>query len=329
MAIPHLLTFDAFPETVLLEGFGEEILGRLGMFMANLSSADSRTAPYRVVASGAGRRQVVVTKHRERRPRQRHVFDEGEDLVVMPGGRVRLAPGRAEAAVEWAEGSGRVDNFVAMTLLEIAMSHALALSGYVVNHAAAIEIHGKALLAVGPTRSGKSTLGAAVLASGGAVVSDDSIILGLDEEGEASAGALRRDLWVRDGSEDLLPEAMRARLWETTSLGERRWGLERAAFREHFRTRVRPQALLLLRRDLRIRRYVLRRVDSAHGLGALILASSPLFLSGRYPLERERCMPGLTALANSAPCFELRMGRVLVDDPVATIRQLAGDVFSG
>jgi hypothetical protein len=139
---------------------------------------------------------------------------------------------------------------------------------------------------------------------------------------------MRRDLWVRDGSEDLLPEAMRDRLWEAASLGERRWGLERAAFPESFRIRVQPQAIVLLRRDLRIRKYVLRKLSSADGLAGLILASSALFLSGRYPLEREKCMPGLMELANGAPCFEARMGRALVEDPVATVRRLAGDLLS-
>jgi len=173
MANSHLLAFEAVPQTVLLEGFDEECLKRLGMFMAGLSGAEKGNSSYRVLAGGPGRRQVAATEHRKRRPRQRHVFEEGEDLVVMPGGRVRLAPGRAEATVEWVEGSGRVDGFVAATLLEIAISHALALNGYVVNHAAAIELDDMALLAVGPSRSGKSTLGAAVLAAGGAVVSDD------------------------------------------------------------------------------------------------------------------------------------------------------------
>jgi hypothetical protein len=246
----------------------------------------------------------------------------------MPGGRVRLAPGRAEALVEWAEGAMHVDGFVAMALLEAAMSHALALRGHVVNHAAAFEIDGAGLLAVGRTRSGKSTLSSAVLAAGGAVVSDDSVILGLDGGGNPSAGALRRDLWLRDGSEELLPAAMRTRLWEVSSFGERRWGLARADFPASFRTSVQPRAIVLLRRDLRIRGYALRRVSAGDGLARLILASSALFLSGRYPLERGRCMQCLVELANGAPCFEVRMGRALVEDPVATVRRLAGDLLS-
>jgi hypothetical protein len=329
MAKTHLLTFEAFPQRVALEGFSDEVLRGLGMFMASRSVSESRTAPYRVVASGEGRRPALTSKSRSRRPWRRHIHRGGEDLVVMPGGKVRLAPGRSEAVVEWAEGGTGVDGFVAVTLLEVAMGHALALAGHVVNHAAAIEIDGTGLLAVGPTHAGKSTLSSAALAAGGAVVSDDLVILGLDDEGKASAGALRRNLWVRDGSEDLLPEAMRARLWEAASFGERRWGLERAAFPERFPTRVRPQVILLLRRDLRLRGYALRRVSAADGLAGLILASSALFLSGRYPVERERCMPGLIELANGAPCFELRMGRALVEDSEATVRRLVAEAIAG
>jgi hypothetical protein len=230
--------------------------------------------------------------------------------------------------VDWADTGAVVDGFVAMSLLEGALTHALAISGHVVNHAAALEVGGTELLVVGPSRAGKSTLCAAALAAGGAVVSDDSVILGIDDEGSSSAGALRRDLWLRDGSVELLPERLRARLWETASFGERRWGLERAAFSELFRTRVRPHAIVLLRRDLRVREYVLRRVSSADGLAGLILASSPLFLSDRYPVERKRCLPALLALVNGTPCFEVRMGRAMVDEPIATIGRFVEAVRS-
>ena len=41
-------------------------------------------------------------------------------------------------------------------------------------------------------------------------------------------------------------------------------------------------------------------------------------------------MPGLMALVDRAPCFKVRMGKALVDDPSATVRRLAEDgVFAG
>jgi hypothetical protein len=117
MVTSHLLSFEAVPERVVLEGFSEEILRALGMFMADLSAVQNQTEAYRVVAGGAERHQFEAPKDRERRPWRRHVRHEGEDMVVMPGGRVRLAPGRAEAVVEWAVGSTGVDGFVAIALL--------------------------------------------------------------------------------------------------------------------------------------------------------------------------------------------------------------------
>lgn len=310
--------------------FEEEALRGLGMIMAGVTDSGPGYASYRVVGGGdrTPRRPTREAAPRRRRPWCRHVRRDGEDLVVMPGGRVRFAPGRAEAVVERADSGSSVDSLVTTMLLETALIHALAMGGCVVNHAAALEVGGVNLLVIGSSRAGKSTLSAAVLAAGGVVVSDDLVILGFDDEGVPSAGALRRDLWLRKGSVDLLPELLRARLWETASFGERRWGLERAAFPESFRTRVRPQAIVILRRDLRIRGFVLRRVCSADGLAGLIRASSPLFFSTRYPVERERCMPVLLALVNDAPCFEVRMGRALVDDPASTVRRLAGEIRS-
>jgi len=330
MVKTNLLTFEAFPERVAFEGFDEEVLRGLGMFMARVTEGEADEAAYRVVAGGGGipRRRTAGAAPRTRRPWRRHVRLGDEDLLVMPGGRVHLAAGRAEAVVEWSGAGAAADGFVTTTLLETALIHALALTGYVVNHAAALEFGGATLLAVGPSRAGKSTLSAASLAAGGAVVSDDSVILGPDYEGAPSAGALRRDLWLRDGSVALLPNVLRARLWETASFGEQHWGLERAAFPELFQTRVRPQAIVLLHRDLRVRGFTLHRVSSAEGLAGLIQASSPLFLSGRYPVERERCMPELERFVNGVPCFEVRMGRALVEDPAATVRRFFEDVCS-
>ena len=324
MVKTNLLTFEAFPERVVFEGFDEEILRGLGMFMARVTEGEADDAAYRVVAGGgrSPRRPPVGSPPPRRRPWRRHVRRGGEDLVMMPGGRIHLAPGRPEAVVEWSAAGTPVDDFVTTVLLEAALIHALALGGYVVNHGAALEVGGAELLVVGPSHAGKSTLSAAVLAAGGTVVSDDSVILGLDDDGTPSAGALRRDLWVREGSVELLPEALRARLCEASSFGERRWGLEREIFADRFRIRIQPDAVVFLRRDRRVRGFRLRKVSSAEGLAGLIMTSSPLFLSGRYPVERERCMPGLLALVNGVPCFEVRMGKDLVDDPVTTVQRL-------
>jgi hypothetical protein len=39
-------------------------------------------------------------------------------------------------------------------------------------------------------------------------------------------------------------------------------------------------------------------------------------------------MPGLLALVNNVPCFQVRMGRALVEDPSATVRRLVEEISS-
>ena len=100
----NLLTFEAYPRSVLFEGFDEETLRGLGVFIANVSDGGAGDATYCVVAGGGTpRKRAASAVPRNRRPWRRHVCRDGEDIVMMPGGRVRLAPGRAEAVVEWSD----------------------------------------------------------------------------------------------------------------------------------------------------------------------------------------------------------------------------------
>jgi len=328
MTTSHLLTFEAFPERVLFEGFDREVLRGLGGFMARVRTGGADSAAYRVVAEGGARprRAAVSGTGLKRRPFRRHLQRDGEDQIHMPGCTLRLAPGRTESFVDFPGTVADVDGYVLTTQIEMAISHALAMGGYVVNHAAAIEIDGAALLAVGPTHAGKSTLCGAALAAGGAVVSDDSVILGLDGAGAPSVGALRRNLWLREGSAGILPHELQSRLRRVVVFGEDRWGLDRDACCNRFRTRVRPNACVIVHRDRRMRGFELRGLSSADGLAGILMASTALFFSPRYGFERDRCLQGLVELVNSVPCFSLRMGTDLIHDAVETIQSLVAAV---
>ena len=329
MTQPVLLEFETVPLRVALEGFGKNFLGEVRAFMTRVAEGDSGAA-YRVVVEGrraAARSRTSITAP-QRRPFRRHLSQEGEDVIVMPGCRVRLAPGRPKAVVEFRSDAGAFGGLVLATLLETALTHALATSGFVVNHAAAFEVEGRSILAVGPTHAGKSTLAGAVLAAGGSVVSDDSVILSTDGKGVPQVGALRRNLWLREGSVGLLPKELRRGLIEIDAFGENRWGLERDSHPACFRPEVRPDAIVLLRRDRRMKGFRIQEISSADGLVGLILASSSLYLSSRYPIEQKACMESLTALVNSAPCFSVRMGTRLVDNPRGTVDRLAKAVGS-
>ena len=157
-------------------------------------------------------------------------------------------------------------------------------------------------------------------------MSDDSVILGLDVHGVPAVGALRRNVWLREGSAEVLPHELRSRLKKVVVFGEDRWGLDRDAFGERFRTRVRPDAVVLLRRDRRMRGFELCELSASDGLAGILMASTALFFSSRYRVERDRCMQGLAALVNSLPCFSLRMGTDLIHESVTTVRRLVDAV---
>jgi hypothetical protein len=324
-----LLTFSAFPERVRLDGFDGRLLQGLWALLVHLSDAGIEDASYRVtahVATGEAKRDDGVAA--TRRPALRFVPGPDEDLVLMAEGKVRLAPARPSAMLEIRPAGRGISAYAASVLTEAALTHALALRGRLVMHAAALEVGRASILAAGSTKAGKSTLAAAVLRAGGGVVSDDSVVLGTDDQGAVVAGALRRDVWFRKGTVDLLPDRLRSRLREGASFGERRWGLERKSARSVFRDRVHPDAVILLRRDARMRAMRIVRVSAAEALAGLIRATSPLFLSGRYPVERERLLPVLTSLANGTPCFAVRMGRVLLENPEHAVQELVARIVA-
>ncbi|MEJ2190410.1 MAG: hypothetical protein P8Y93_13575 [Acidobacteriota bacterium] len=330
MAPSKLLTFCAFPEKVRLDGFDARLLQGLQALFVRVREAGFEEASYRVsthIVTGEAVRSAEVATIR--RPAVRFVPGTDEDLVLMAAGRVRLAPARPSAVLEMRPIGGGISAYAASVLTEAAFTHALALRGRAVLHAAALEIGGTSILAAGSTRSGKSTLAAAVLRAGGGVVSDDSVVLGTEDREAVMAGALRRDLWFRKGTVDLLPDKLRSRLREGSSFGERRWGLERQSSRSCFREFVHPDVVILLRRDARMRAMRITRVRAAEALAGLIRATSPLFLSGRYPVERERLLPVLTSLANGTPCFAVRMGRSLLENPEHTVGELLGNIVAG
>ena len=85
MVKTHLLTFEAFPETVALEGFDEETLRGLQMFMARVTDGGAGEDRYRVVARGGGppRQPTAGSAPRARRPWRRHIRRDGEDIVML------------------------------------------------------------------------------------------------------------------------------------------------------------------------------------------------------------------------------------------------------
>lgn len=243
------------------------------------------------------------------------------DLLVTPGGRLRFVPGEPGATVELAP--TRASSAVVEALVEAALGHALALVGGCILHAAGLALGGRRVLVLGPAGAGKSTLAAAALAGGGRVVSDDSLVVALDARGRPEARALRRDLWLRPESLPVLPPPLRELCRRHRRDAESRWRLPRQALPSGFLDRLRPDCLLLMRRDRRLRSMRVRPVAQAQALAGLLEATSALFLvERRFARERTLLLRLLTGLAERLPAAEGRLGRALLDRPRGTLSRL-------
>ncbi len=321
----YLLRVQGVQAVVGLEGFGPQTLPQLsGLAVETWEDDQGGVADYtirldRVVPSRADPPPLG----RALRPFRRCLRGNGGDRVVLRGGTVALVPGSREAVLTLRSASRSGSAPWQAEAVLTALQHALALEGWATLHAAAFELDGRGVLAVGPTRAGKTTLALAALAGGGHVVSDDWLAVGRPGDGEAvSVLPLRRDLWLREGSLEILAGRTGDRPEAVGSRGEGRWRVGRVEHPELFLGRLEPRVVLHMVRDRRLRGFRIRRLTAAEGLARIMRATTPLFLSARYRAERSKLLPVLSALVNEALNYEVRLGTGLVERPAPMVRDL-------
>jgi len=206
-------------------------------------------------------------------------------------------------------------------LFGFAISHAFARQGGAIMHGAAFELDRQGVLVLGLSHGGKSTLSALALRVGARVVSDDTLLASRDQEGHMRVEALRENLYLREPTQTLLPDALQAGLRPASFRGEHRWVLDRSSAASFTRS-VRPSTVLCTTIDRRLKATQVRPMAKADVLTELMRASSPLFLSPRYPVERAAMLPVLMGLAMSTSGFRVRLGQDLLANPDATFRRL-------
>lgn len=243
---------------------------------------------------------------------------EGEDALAGAGGVAWLAPGRRHARV--ALDPECDDPVAADEVLGAALTHALALSGRVPVHGLAAEVDGLGVLALGDSKAGKSTLALAILHAGGRVVSDD-FLLATSVAGCPVFAPLRPDLYIREGSYGLIPAPLRARFL-ADGAGPGRLVLRRHAAPGAFVARVSPAVVWVLDQARGARDFEVAEMSQAEALGSLVRAGSPLFVSGRYQVERAALLPRFGEVAQSARPFGVRLGPGLLRSPGTVVRQL-------
>jgi hypothetical protein len=241
-----------------------------------------------------------------------------EDAVAGAGGVVWLAPGRPHARVALDPDCG--DPVAGDELIGAALTHALALAGRVPIHGLAAEVDGVGVLALGDSMAGKSTLALAILHAGGRVVSDD-LLLARSLFGRPIFGALRRDLYIREGSYSLIPDDLRARCSEDGA-GPGRLVLRRDSAPEAFTAEVSAAVVWILDGTRESGNCEVAAMSQAEALGSLVRAGSPLFVSGRYHAERRALLPGLVEIAESSRSCSVRLGPSLFRRPWIVVREL-------
>lgn len=242
------------------------------------------------------------------------------DILRHGSGQVAIKPGGGE----WLSAPAAFlsqPSYALEQLFGYAVSHAFARQGGAVVHGAAFELDHRAVLALGLSRAGKSTLSALALRAGARVVSDDTLLVGQDRDGHTRVEALREEMYLREPTQTLLPAALQAGLQPTLLSGEHRWMLDRRMAASFTRS-IRPSLVLCTRVDRRLAVTRIQPMAKTDVLAELIRAASPLFLSPRYPVERAAMLPVLMSLALRAPAFRVRLGRDLFAAPDATFQRL-------
>lgn len=284
-------------------------------------------------AGGAGldwpayQRQRLVTVDNPGAEKQRSDLEPFD--LEMPDGRVQLRSGNT-ARVHF-ESHHRRPRFLIAESLNLALAQQWARSGILPVHAAAFSGAGSGILVFGGKASGKSTLGVAAVNAGMHLVSDDWVLLGVDNpsENRAVVERLRSFLMLRKGwSTDRLtgvhPGSSRSRLEFADHPTRPKRMMTMPDGDARFPPHCRIDSIWILKRPrgARSARSRLEPVSAAAAYAALISATLPILFSRYFRHERSQMETRIRAILSRAPAYALRTGTDLIEEPVATFRRL-------
>lgn len=303
----------------LPEGDAVELASKWGATVVT-SGASTQSDRCRLVVFGAkgdslARRTWIFP------PRVRTRFQNGSVEVGVGPHRVFLdsVSGPDRIVISPAR---RLDDAERELLVGAALGHLLARQGMAVLHACAFECLGSRVLGLGESFAGKTTISMAAVRTGGAVVSDDLILAGLDPNGRVELRPLRAYWFLRGNTKQIVPKRLNRRMWKTDEDGEPRWVLRCAEGQTGNTDLLTPNVLWLVSIDRRLRESRVVEVSQAMSFAAMIRASSPLFLSRHFPMERDELMPVFRTMSEGCRTFRVRLGRRLLDDPVGEMERL-------
>lgn len=204
-------------------------------------------------------------------------------------------------------------------VLHAAFVRALTLSGGLVLHGALFDVFGRTVLAIGKSGSGKSTLATAVVAAGGRIISDDSIVFERTATGNFRGFALRLNLSIRKGSMSLLPEPLRRQARPLKTPLEEKWILERTAFPAIFSASGVAEEIWVLDSQ-RSANSDKRQMIQAKALASFMDANP--YLASAMSRERTTAIDIVKKFLCSAPLFQVRTGTSLLRTPAHELQKL-------
>lgn len=248
--------------------------------------------------------------------------------LTVPGARLDIHPGAGETLSGTTEFLAS-QSALARDLFMKALSHALARQGGMALHGASFQHEGFSPLILGDSRSGKSTLTTLALRMGAKVVSDDHLLLSKrDREGKPAfeLESMRADMHLRAPTHDLLPPPLAAQLKPAHFQGEQRWILPHP-FNPQFQRTTNPNVILCSQVERYLKQTEIQPMTPPGVLAELMRCSSPLFMTPKFPQERDTLMKLMLAMINVVPAFRLRLGRDLFDKPEQTFQRLTDILF--
>jgi hypothetical protein len=206
--------------------------------------------------------------------------------------------------------------------MSFAFTQQWARYGYACVHGALLSFEGKGVLVLGTRAAGKSVLSASALAGGGAIVTDDYLLVGaLDNRilGERIRRfiSLRRswaaDILVNELAGEWSPDRSKMRLFMRVESDD-----------DRFPVSSQIDQIWILNRPRAERREhsSLNRLNHAELYAALVSAIQPLLLGNNFPHERDKLQCLLIQLIKTVPAARLETGQDIVMDSKRTWARL-------
>lgn len=247
--------------------------------------------------------------------------EEGSERIETPSWAIRFEPGKGSEITTISKKRPLAFGEVAGAV-ELALIHALALRGSWVVHGCCFEFGGRSVLALGPSYAGKSTLAAAVLAAGGAIVSDDSVVVKLGDDNRLHASFFRDALIFRNHMGNGLLRRFAGSVQILFRSKGVRWAIRRQSLGASARSVTGVDEVWVLEKRQGLPSVVTGKASSAEVFASVVEGSAPLFLSGQFPRERELLLPVVRLLSEGVPRFSVALGPDLLAEPLEVIRRL-------